>query len=97
MHFFGINGHRIDNQWSAYGQAGVQPDGTDYFLTILQPGHLFSDPTLYPFQFASYFVNMACPPTGPCYGNFISQDPPEVDLNDDTWYNIMVKVKLNDI
>ncbi len=63
MHFFAIQGNRIDNSQSSWGTAGTVPNGTNYFYAGLDPEEV-SLPTLQPFSFYTYWPDM----TG-TYGN----------------------------
>jgi hypothetical protein len=54
MHFASVAGNRIDNQWSSHGQAGIVPNGTDFFVTTIDPQHFHSDPTRRPFMLYTY-------------------------------------------
>ena len=58
-----LMGNRIDDKWSASGKAGVKPNGTDFFLSLLNP----EPPSLnggieglYPFMAGSYYPGMTC-------------------------------------
>ena len=37
MHLCAVGGNRIDNKWSSMGKAGLRPNGTDFFVTNLEP------------------------------------------------------------
>ena len=58
MHFASLKGNRIDDKWSSHGQAGITPDGTDFFVTTVDPDYTRGDPTLEPFTFYAYFPDM---------------------------------------
>ncbi len=94
MHFVAQMGNRIDDRYSASGKAGIRPDGTDFFLTVLDPEYVYGDPTLLPFSFYSYFPDMQCY-GGPCWGNLFTQDPPKMDLDPGQWYRVVFHVKAN--
>ena len=87
MHFASVSGNRIDNKWSAHGQAGVVPNGYDFFTTTVDPEHRYDDPTLRPLMFYSYFPDMKC-----CYGNVFTQSEPKVDLVGGQWHEIIIHV-----
>jgi hypothetical protein len=94
MHFFAQMGNRIDNKWSASGKAGTRPDGTDFFISVLDPEHYCcGDPTLLPLAFYTYYPEMTCGDR--CWGNFFTQDPPKLDLMQGTWHEIVFHVKMN--
>ncbi len=87
MHFFSVHGNRIDNQWSAHGQAGIVPSGTDFFATTVDPEHDYADDALLPLGFYTYYPEMSC-----CYGNLFLQNEPKVPLTTGVWHEIMVHV-----
>jgi len=93
MHLLGICGNRIDNAWSCYGKAGIRPNGTDFFVTVVDPEQIYNDPSLRPFWFYTYYPDMDC--TAGCYGNVFQQEDPKIPLSDDTWYSVVARVKLN--
>jgi hypothetical protein len=87
MHFFSVHGNRIDNQWSAHGQAGNVPDGTDFFATTVDPEHRYGDDSLLPLGFYTYHPDMTC-----CYGNLFLQNDPKLPLTTGIWHDIVVHV-----
>jgi hypothetical protein len=87
MHFVSVNGNRTDNKWSAHGQAGIIPDGTDFFTTTVDPAHQYGDDALQPLLFYSYFPDMSC-----CYGNLFPQDDPKVRTSTGVWHEIIIHV-----
>jgi hypothetical protein len=98
MHLLNLCGNSPSNPWACYGHAGIQPNGTDFFTSGLEPGHNVNDPTLRPFEFYSYWPGMNCAggnPNGSCYGNLTAQDAPAAPLLDNTWYSVEKHVKLN--
>ena len=87
MHFFSVHGNRVDDQWSAHGQAGNVPDGTDFFATTVDPEHDYGDDALRPLGFYTYHPDMDC-----CYGNLFLQADPKVPLTTGVWHEIVVHV-----
>ncbi len=87
MHFFSVAGNRVDDRWSSHGQAGIVPDGSDFFATTVDPEHSYGDPALEPLGFYTYYPDMTC-----CYGNLFLQDAPAVPLTDGVWHEIVVHV-----
>jgi len=81
MHFASVAGNRIDDRWSSHGQAGLTPDGTDFFVTTVDPNHSWGDPSLEPFTFYSYFPDMVPP-----WGNVFRQTAPEVPIVPGHWH-----------
>jgi PKD repeat protein len=92
MHFFGVLGNRTEDKWSASGKAGVRPDGTDFFLTVLEPGHVRADPSLRPLRFYTYYPDMSC--AGGCWGDYFMQ-PDRLDLETNRWYHVEIRLKAN--
>jgi len=87
MHFASVAGNNIANKWSSHGQAGIVPNGTDFFVTTVDPNHQYGDPALQPFMFYSYFPDMSC-----CYGNVFQQQAPALDLVPGQWHEVIVYV-----
>lgn len=87
MHFASVAGNRIDNKWSSHGQAGIVPNGTNFFVTTVDPSHSYNDPSLDPFMFYSYFPDMKC-----CYGNVFFQTGPATPIVPGQWHEIIVGV-----
>lgn len=99
MHWIQFCGNRSDNQWSCHGQAGIQPSGSDFFSTGLDPEYgsqMGEGDGLHPLFFYSYWPGMTCgSPTPNCYGNWLRQTPPRADFDVDMWHEIVVHIKLN--
>ena len=87
MHFASVKGNRIDDKWSSHGQAGITPDGTDFFVTTVDPDHSWGDPTLKPFTFYSYFPDMVPP-----WGNVFRQSEPAKPIVPGQWHEIIIHV-----
>lgn len=87
MHFVSVAGNRVDDKWSSHGQAGITPDGTDFFVTTVDPGHTWGDPDLEPFTFYSYFPDMVPP-----WGNVFRQDHPRAPIVPGSWHEIVIHV-----
>lgn len=90
-HFAGLQGHRTDNQYSAYGQAGVRPDGQDFFQSMMDPGWA-ARPGWYLY---SYWMEMQCSGS-PCYGNNILQDAPRIS-HDGGWQRFVRRIRVNTV
>ena len=87
MHFASVMGNRIDDKWSAHGTAGITPDGTDFFVTTLDPAHRHGDPALQPFTFYSYFPDMVPP-----WGNVFRQTEPALPIVPGRWHEVVIYV-----
>ncbi|MDO8742560.1 MAG: Ig-like domain-containing protein, partial [bacterium] len=98
MHFFEQLGNRTDNQWSASGQAGIRPNGTDFFESVVDPNQIYNDPTLRPLHFYTYYPDMTCPAAPAlCYGNIFSQTAPESPLTSGAWHRVVFRIKANTV
>jgi len=90
-----LYGSRTDDQWSAMGQAGVCPNGTDFFAAMLtteggNPGAT---------RFYTYYPAMAREPDGvTCWGRYgdgsETYTPPR-EMTRGTWHRVELWVKLN--
>jgi hypothetical protein len=89
-------GSRTDNQWSAMGQAGHCPTGTDFFAAMVvteqtgNPG---------PTRFYTYYPAMAREPDGvTCWGRFGNGTEtyvPPLAMSAGVWHHVEFWVKLN--
>jgi hypothetical protein len=87
MHFASVSGNHINNKWSSHGQAGIVPNGYDFFTTTVDPEHPHGDDTLYPFMFYTYYPDMSC-----CYGNLFKQSEPKVETIAGRWHELIIHV-----
>jgi len=87
MHFSSIAGNHIGNQWSSHGQAGIVPNGEDFFVTTIDPNHTYNSGALEPFMFYTYFPDMNC-----CYGNVFHQSDPQLPIVAGQWHEIIAHV-----
>jgi len=90
-----LYGSRTDDQWSAMGQAGVCPNGTDFFAAMLtteggNPGAT---------RFYTYYPAMAREPDGvTCWGRYGDGSEtytPPLEMTRGTWHRVELWVKLN--
>jgi hypothetical protein len=92
----GFYGSRTDNQWSALGQAGKCPQGSDFFAAMV-----VTEPTSNPgpTRFYTYYPGMAREPDGrTCYGRY--GDGSErytslTPLSRGVWHRVELAVQLN--
>jgi polysaccharide lyase-like protein len=97
----GLYGSRIDDQWSAFGKAGVCPKGTDFFDAMLitqesgNPG---------PLKFYTYYPAMFRDNDGvTCWGRYGDKEMRTVSysaasssgMSQETWHHIEFEVRLN--
>ncbi len=87
MHFVSVAGNRIDDKWSSHGQAGITPDGTDFFVTTVEPSRVWDEYTLKPFIFYSYFPDMVPP-----WGNVFRQADPPLPIETGRWHELIIHV-----
>lgn len=96
-HFVHLMANRADDQWSAFGQAGNRPNGTDFFTTGIEPwGNWGSYPAPGAWNFYTYWPDMQGAPDGVNFwGNSFAPATPRIpELG--RWYNIEVLVEAND-
>src|SRR5882762_9560052 len=85
-----VYGSRTDNQWSAFGQAGKCPTGTDFFAAMLVLNQTV--------RFYTYYPEMAREPDGlTCWGRFGDGGETSVSapMTPDLWHHVAFSVKLN--
>jgi hypothetical protein len=92
----GLYGSRTDDQWSAFGKAGLCPKGADFFAAML-----ITDPNGNPgpARFYSYYPDMAREPDGvTCWGrhgNGSESYAAPLTLGGGAWHHIELRVHLN--
>jgi uncharacterized protein YjdB len=92
-----LYGSRTDNQWSAFGQAGKCPNGTDFFASMLVTD-LVGNPG--PTRFYSYYPAMAREADGvTCYGRFGDgrETYASQAMSSGVWHQVEYWVKLNTV
>jgi hypothetical protein len=97
----GLYGSRTDDQWSAFGKAGICPSGTDFFDAMLitldtgNPG---------PMKFYTYYPAMMRDSDGKtCWGRYTDKAGQaaaymplaSTGMSPDVWHQIEFEVKLN--
>ena len=91
-----LYGSRTDNQWSAMGQAGRCPSGTDFFAAMIVAQETASPG---PTRFYTYYPDMATEPDGvTCWGRFgdgTETYTPPLALTAGPWHQVAFWVKLN--
>lgn len=96
MHYVFITGSRTDDRYSPLGKAGQRADGTNFFVTNLEPSvqrGKFSPPGV--MGFYTYWPEMKPDPnTGKYWGNRFEPDTP-VRIERGRWHCFEVMVKLN--
>jgi hypothetical protein len=91
-----LYGSRTDDQWSAFGRAGICPSGTDFFMAMLiaEPG---DNPG--PMRFYAYYPAMRREPDGvTCWGRYgdgTETYQPPMTLSPGGWHHVEFSVKLN--
>lgn len=97
MHFVGQFGNHINDRFSASGKAGIRPNGTDFFLTFVdpEPPWLAGPVAVQPLQLYSQWPEMNCPSSGPCFGNFIRQQEPRLSFSPGIWHDIVFHIRAN--
>lgn len=91
MHLCAVGGNRTDNKWSSFGKAGLRPNGTDFFVTNLEPslGNNTAPGTL---AFYSYWPDMKRSGDGMYWGNMTNS---KLQVPRGEWVVMSMWVKLN--
>lgn len=90
-----LYGSRLDDQWSAFGKAGLCPSGGDFFAAMMV-AEAGVDPG--PARFYTYYPAMRREPDGiTCWGRFGdgSESYAPVALSRDVWHRVEFLVTLN--
>jgi hypothetical protein len=92
----GFYGSRIDDQWSAFGKAGLCPNGSDFFAAMLVTEDT-GDPG--PVRFYTYYPAMRREPNGiTCWGRYgdgAETYVPPLTLSPNAWHRVELSVQLN--
>jgi len=96
-HYVFITGSRMDNKYSPLGQAGNAADGTNFFVTNLEPStHRGKYPPPGIMGFYTYWPDMKPDPrSGKYWGNRFEPDEP-FQLETGRWYCFEAMIKLNE-
>jgi len=95
MHWSMIGGNKVNDKYSAFGQAGIKPNGFDFFTTMLEPAR--SDGKYPPpgaIGFTTSYPDMEAAPGGAYWGNSFRPVVPFV-IERGRWYCFEAMVKLN--
>jgi hypothetical protein len=90
-----LYGSQVDNQWSAFGKAGLCPSGGDFFAAMMV-AEAGADPG--PARFYTYYPAMRREPDGvTCWGRFGdgSETYAPVSLSRGVWHRVEFSVTLN--
>jgi len=95
MHWSMIGGNNVNNKYSAFGKAGIRPNGYDFFTTMLEPARSSGK---YPppgvMGFTTSYPDMEAAPGGAFWGNSFQPRVPFV-IERGRWYCFEAMVKLN--
>jgi hypothetical protein len=96
MHFVHMLANRADDKWSAFGKAGLKPNGDDFFTTGLEPDRSWGkNPPPGEMFFYSYFPDMKIDPKMNKYwGNAFRPDEKFL-IERGRWYCMEMMVKAN--
>ena len=96
MHYVFITGSRTDDKYSPLGKAGLRADGTNFFVTNLEPSnHRGQYPPPGVMGFYTYWPDMKPDPnTGKYWGNRFEPNVP-VQIKRGRWYCFECMIKLN--
>ncbi len=96
MHYVFITGSRTDNKYSPLGQAGLRADGTNFFVTNLEPAvhdGRYAPPGI--MGFYTYWPDMQPDPnSGKFWGNRFEPETP-APIERGRWYCFEAMIKLN--
>jgi hypothetical protein len=97
--FIALYGNRTDNMWSAFGKAGICPNGSDYFSTFVvsEPSGGSTGLTP-PLRFYTYWPDMS--PAGGCYGNYgngTEQYTQPLQVSTGAWHKVEFWVRINTV
>ncbi|MFO0773805.1 MAG: hypothetical protein U0172_03960 [Nitrospiraceae bacterium] len=92
---FALYGNRIDNQWSAFGKAGIRPNGKDFFYSALVTTNTFRKPDPGELIFYSYFPEMTQSGDGNYWGNHFYQADPREAMQSGRWYCLELELQAN--
>ena len=97
MHYVFICGSRTDDKYSPLGKAGLQADGTNFFVTNLEPSnHRGQYPSPGVMGFYTYWPDMKPDPnSGKYWGNRFEPEQP-VPIECGRWYCFEAMIKLNE-
>jgi hypothetical protein len=91
-----LYGSRTDDRWSGLGKAGICPNGTDFFATMIVTE---AGGDAGPARFYTYYPAMAREPDGvTCWGRFGDGREtyvPPLSFERDAWHRVEFRVKLN--
>lgn len=95
MHLCAVGGNRTGNKWSSMGKAGLKPNGTDFFVTNLEPWREWGRaPAPGRLMFYSYWPDMKPAPDGKFWGNNLLSEPAiQVPLG--KWVVMSLWIRLN--
>jgi hypothetical protein len=97
MHLCWLTGNRVDNKWSAFGKAGIKPNGRDFFVTNLEPNSDWGrNKAPGEWVFYTYYPDMKVSPDGKHWGNIMKPDK-KCLIERGRWYCVEMRVKLNDV
>ncbi|HWB78158.1 MAG TPA: hypothetical protein VG755_24505 [Nannocystaceae bacterium] len=85
----------MEPPWGAFGTAGIQPQGDDYFVLNFEPNNVVGEDGV--FHFYAYFVNMLPDGNGDYWGNYFDstmQPPPTIEAGQ--WQCVEYGLTLNE-
>jgi len=96
MHFVHMLANRADNKWSAFGKAGIKPNGDDFFTTGLEPDRNWGkNPPPGEMFFYSYFPDMKIDPKMNKYWGNAFRPEKKFLIERGRWYCMEMMVKAN--
>lgn len=96
MHFCHLLANRQDNKWSAFGKAGVKPDGSDFFTAGLEPWRNWGkNPAPGEMMFYSYHMEMPIDSKMGKYWGEMFRPSPRFVPERGRWYCMEMMVQAN--
>ncbi len=96
MHFVHMLANKADNKWSAFGKAGLKPNGDDFFTTGLEPDRSWGkNPPPGEMFFYSYFPDMKIDPKMNKYWGNAFRPKKKFLIERGRWYCMEMMVKAN--
>ena len=97
--FVAFYGNRTDNMWSAFGKAGICPNGSDFFTAMIvsEPSGGSAGLTP-PLRFYTYWPDMN--PAGGCYGNYGNGSEAytaPLQMSTGAWHKVEFWLKINTV
>ena len=96
LHFVHLLANRLDNKYSAFGKAGIKPNGDDFYTTSLEPNRFWgSNPAPGEMTFYSYHLDTPIDPKMNLYWGQTFRPKVKFIPERGRWYCMEMMVKAN--